>query len=287
MKTETEKPNSPVRLPKRVRESSKRDYGRLLILAGSRGYTGAPSFASRAAVRGGAGLVWLGVPESIYAVTAVKNDEAMPFPLPCDAQGRLTAEALPEVEARLERMSCLAIGPGLGRSAGVTEFVQGALAASRVPTVVDADALWALSRDMSSLEDAACPLVLTPHEGEFAMLGGLLDGDRVASARRFASRWGCTLVLKGSGSVVAFPDGECYVNQTGNPGMARGGSGDVLTGLMAAMLCQLPFRDAVRAAVYLHGLAGDMAAGELGEYGMTPTDMIRLLPAALKTVTEE
>lgn len=287
MKTETEKPNSPVRLPKRVRESSKRDYGRLLILAGSRGYTGAPSFASRAAVRGGAGLVWLGVPESIYAVTAVKNDEAMPFPLPCDAQGRLTAEALPEVEARLERMSCLAIGPGLGRSAGVTEFVQGALAASRVPTVVDADALWALSRDMSSLEDAACPLVLTPHEGEFAMLGGLLDGDRVASARRFASRWGCTLVLKGSGSVVAFPDGECYVNQTGNPGMARGGSGDLLTGLMAAMLCQLPFRDAVRAAVYLHGLAGDMAAGELGEYGMTPTDMIRLLPAALKTVTEE
>lgn len=287
MKTETEKPNSPVCLPKRARESSKRDYGRLLILAGSRGYTGAPSFASRAAVRGGAGLVWLGVPESIYAVTAVKNDEAMPFPLPCDAQGRLTAEALPEVEARLERMSCLAIGPGLGRSAGVTEFVQGALAASRVPTVVDADALWALSRDMSSLEDAACPLVLTPHEGEFAMLGGLLDGDRVASARRFASRWGCTLVLKGSGSVVAFPDGECYVNQTGNPGMARGGSGDVLTGLMAAMLCQLPFRDAVRAAVYLHGLAGDMAAGELGEYGMTPTDMIRLLPAALKTVTEE
>ena len=287
MKTETEKPNSPVRLPKRARESSKRDYGRLLILAGSRGYTGAPSFASRAAVRGGAGLVWLGVPESICAVTAVKNDEAMPFPLPCDAQGRLTAEALPEVEARLERMSCLAIGPGLGRSAGVTEFVQGALAASRVPTVVDADALWALSRDMSSLEDAACPLVLTPHEGEFAMLGGLLDGDRVASARRFASRWGCTLVLKGSGSVVAFPDGECYVNQTGNPGMARGGSGDVLTGLMAAMLCQLPFRDAVRAAVYLHGLAGDMAAGELGEYGMTPTDMIRLLPAALKTVTEE
>ncbi len=287
MKTETEKPNSPVRLPKRVRESSKRDYGRLLILAGSRGYTGAPSFTSRAAVRGGAGLVWLGVPGSIYAVTAVKNDEAMPFPLPCDAQGRLTAEALPEVEARLERMSCLAIGPGLGRSAGVTEFVQGALAASRVPTVVDADALWALSRDMSSLEDAACPLVLTPHEGEFAMLGGLLDGDRVASARRFALRWGCTLVLKGSGSVVAFPDGECYVNQTGNPGMARGGSGDVLTGLMAAMLCQLPFRDAVRAAVYLHGLAGDMAAGELGEYGMTPTDMIRLLPAALKTVTEE
>ena len=274
-------------LPRRASDTNKYDYGRVLIVGGCVGYTGAPTLCARAALRCGAGLVSVGVPEAIYAVTAVKNYEAMPFPLPCDAQGRLTAEALPEVEARLERMSCLAIGPGLGRSAGVTEFVQGALAASRVPTVVDADALWALSRDMSSLEDAACPLVLTPHEGEFAMLGGLLDGDRVASARRFASRWGCTLVLKGSGSVVAFPDGECYVNQTGNPGMARGGSGDVLTGLMAAMLCQLPFRDAVRAAVYLHGLAGDMAAGELGEYGMTPTDMIRLLPAALKTVTEE
>lgn len=287
MKTEKDKVNSPVRLPRRARDSSKRDYGRLLILAGSRGYTGAPSFASRAAVRGGAGLVWLGVPEAVYAITAVKNDEAMPFPLPCDGEGRLTAEALPEVEARLERMNCLAMGPGLGRSAGVMEFVQGALAASRVPTVMDADALWALSRDMSALEQAVCPLVLTPHEGEFAMLGGLLDGDRVSAARRFAERRGCTLVLKGEGSVIAFPDGEYYVNPTGNPGMARGGSGDVLTGLMAAMLCQLPFREAVRAAVYLHGLAGDLAAAELGEYGMTPTDIIARLPAALKTVTEE
>lgn len=152
--------------------------------------------------------------------------------------------------------------------------------------MVDADALWALSRDMGVLENAACPTVLTPHEGEFTYLGGRLSGDRVSDARRFAERWGCTLVLKGEGSVIAFPDGECYVNRTGNPGMAKGGSGDVLTGLMAAMLCQLPFRDAVRAAVYLHGLAGDLAASELGEYGMTPSDIIAYLPAALKTVTE-
>ena len=199
----------------------------------------------------------------------------------------VTSEAVPEVEARLERMDCLAIGPGLGRSEGVIELVQGALAASRVPTVVDADALWALSRDMSVLENAACPAVLTPHEGEFALLGGLLNGDRVSSARRFAERFGCTLVLKGQGSVIAFPDGDYRVNPTGNPGMARGGSGDVLTGIMAAMLCQLPFREAVKAAVYVHGLAGDLAAQELGEYGMTPTDMIRLLPAALRSLTEE
>lgn len=287
MKNENEKLNTAPALPKRARDSSKRDYGRLLILGGCRGYTGAPTFASRAAVRAGAGLVWLGVPESIYGITAVKNDEAMPFPLPCDERGRLSADAVPEVEARLEHMSCLAIGPGLGRSGGVTELVQGALAASRVPTVVDADALWALSRDMSVLENAACPTVLTPHEGEFAYLGGLLSGDRVSSARRFAERWGCTVVLKGQSSVIAFPDGDYVVNRTGNPGMARGGSGDVLTGITAAMLCQLPFREAVKAAVYIHGLAGDMAAAELGEYGMTPTDMIRLLPAALKTLTEE
>lgn len=286
MKSGTAKPNTPPLLPRRARESSKRDYGRLLILAGSTGYTGAPNFASRSAVRSGAGLVWLGVPERIYGICALKNDEAMPFPLPCDGRGRLTAEALPEVEARLERMDCLAIGPGLGRSEGVVELVQGVLAASRVPTVLDADALWALSRDMRALEEAACPCVLTPHEGEFALLGGLLDGDRVSSARRFAERWGCTLVLKGSGSVIAFPDGECFVNGTGNPGMARGGSGDVLTGVIAALLCQLPFREAARAAVYIHGLAGDLAAAERGEYGMTPTDMTDQLPAALKTVTE-
>ena len=165
MKSGIAKPNTPPLLPRRARESSKRDYGRLLILAGSTGYTGAPNFASRSAVRSGAGLVWLGVPERIYGICALKNDEAMPFPLPCDGRGRLTAEALPEVEARLERMDCLAIGPGLGRSEGVVELVQGVLAASRVPTVLDADALWALSRDMRALEEAACPCVLTPHEG--------------------------------------------------------------------------------------------------------------------------
>ncbi|MFR3291206.1 MAG: NAD(P)H-hydrate dehydratase [Lachnospiraceae bacterium] len=148
-------------------------------------------------------------------------------------------------------MSCLAIGPGLGRSAGVTEFVQGALAASRVPTVVDADALWALSRDMSSLEDAACPW--SSHRTRGVRHAGRACSTATGSLPRAAlPRAGAVrVVLKGSGSVVAFPDGECYVNQTGNPGMARGGSGDVLTGLMAAMLCQLPFRDAVRAAVYI------------------------------------
>ena len=276
----------PPTLPRRRRDASKHDFGRLLIVAGSVGYTGAPTLAARAAVRGGAGLVYLGVPERIYAVTAVKNDEAMPFPLPCGGDGLLSPEAVPELLRRLEKCDVLAVGPGLGRSDGIVELVSGLLRASRVPTVLDADALWALSRAPELLERAACPLVLTPHAREFERLGGDLSAPREEAALRFAREHGCALVLKGRGTVCAFPDGECYVNPTGNPGMARGGSGDVLTGLMGALLCQLPFRKAVCAAVYLHGLAGDMCAAELGEYGMTPTDMIERLPQAMRSVTE-
>ena len=285
MKTPSDNQMPPT-LPRRRRDASKHDFGRLLIVAGSVGYTGAPSLASRAAVRGGAGLVYLGVPEAIYAVTAVKNDEAMPFPLKCGPDGLISPEALPELEERMAKCDVLAVGPGLGRSDGIVELVSGLLRASRVPTVLDADALWALSRAPELLERAACPLVLTPHAREFERLGGDLSAPREEAALRFAREHGCALVLKGRGTVCAFPDGECYVNPTGNPGMARGGSGDVLTGLMGALLCQLPFRRAVCAAVYLHGLAGDMCAAELGEYGMTPTDMIERLPQAMRSVTE-
>ena len=285
MKTPSDNQMPPT-LPRRRRDASKHDFGRLLIVAGSVGYTGAPTLASRAAVRGGAGLVYLGVPERIYAVTAVKNDEAMPFPLKCGPDGLISPEALPELEERMAKCDVLAVGPGLGRSAGVTALVGALLEASRVPTVLDADALWALSRAPELLERAACPLVLTPHAREFERLGGDLSAPREEAALRFAREHGCALVLKGRGTVCAFPDGECYVYPTGNPGMARGGSGDVLTGLMGALLCQLPFRRAVCAAVYLHGLAGDMCAAELGEYGMTPTDMIERLPQAMRSVTE-
>lgn len=285
MKTPSDNQMPPT-LPRRRRDASKHDFGRLLIVAGSVGYTGAPTLASRAAVRGGAGLVYLGVPEAIYAVTAVKNDEAMPFPLKCGPDGLISPEALPELEERMAKCDALAVGPGLGRSAGVTALVGALLEASRVPTVLDADALWALSRAPELLERAACPLVLTPHAREFERLGGDLSAPREEATLRFAREHGCALVLKGRGTVCAFPDGECYVNPTGNPGMARGGSGDVLTGLMGALLCQLPFRRAVCAAVYLHGLAGDMCAAELGEYGMTPTDMIERLPQAMRSVTE-
>lgn len=286
MKTDELKKAAPVSLPRRDRAASKRDFGRVLIVAGSVGYTGAPALATRAAVRGGAGLVSLGVPEAIYPIAAVKCDEAMPFPLPCGEDGLLTPEALDPLRSRLERADCLALGPGLGRSEGVRELVLALLREAALPVVLDADGLWAASADPDALREAPGRLVLTPHEGEFARLGGDLSAGREAAALGFAGRYGCTLVLKGMNTVAAFPDGDCYINSTGNPGMARGGSGDVLTGLMAALLCQLPFRDAVRAAVYLHGLSGDMCAVELGEYGMTPGDIIEKLPSAMKTITE-
>lgn len=278
---------TPFSLPRRRRDASKHDFGRLLIVAGSVGYTGAPSLASRAAVRGGAGLVYLGVPEAIYAVTAVKNDEAMPFPLKCGPDGLISPEALPELEERMAKCDVLAVGPGLGRSDGIVELVSGLLRASRVPTVLDADALWAVSRVPEALSEAGCSVVLTPHMGEFERLGGSVSAPREEAAVSFARSHGCAVVLKGQGTVCAFPDGDWSVNTTGNPGMARGGSGDVLTGLMGALLCYLPFRRAVRTAVYLHGLAGDLCAARLGEYGMTPMDMIGRIPDAMKSITEE
>ena len=276
----------PPTLPRRRRDASKHDFGRLLIVAGSVGYTGAPTLAARAAVRGGAGLVYLGVPERIYAVTAVKNDEAMPFPLPCGGDGLLSPEAAPELLRRLEKCDALAFGPGLGRSAGVTALVGALLEASRVPTVLDADALWAISREMGLLERAACPLVLTPHAREFERLGGDLSAPRGGGRAALRARTRLRAGAQGAWDGLRLPGRGMLCKPDGQPRHGPRRSGDVLTGLMGALLCQLPFRKAVCAAVYLHGLAGDMCAAELGEYGMTPTDMIERLPQAMRSVTE-
>ena len=280
---------APCLLPRRARESSKHDYGRLLIVGGSVGYSGAPTLASRAAVRGGAGLVHLAVPRDIYTIAAVKNDEAMTMPVNCDENGVMTAGAIPELERTLSRCDVLAMGPGFGRSEGVVEIVRTLAFETSAQVVIDADALWALSQlEPDFLAGLKKPTVLTPHEGEFTRhLGGDLSAGREEAARRFAREKRCIMVLKGANTVVAFPDGKTYVNHSGNPGLARGGSGDALTGIMGAMLCQFPAEKAVPLAVYLHGLAGDIAAEEKGEYGMTITDVIDALPEAMKLITEE
>jgi len=273
-----------ISLPRRKRDTHKGDYGKLLLICGSTGYTGAPSLAAYGAVRSGAGLVFLGVPESIYIITAVKNTEAMPYPLPCDGEGRLTTQALPWIREKLLQCDVCLIGPGLGRSGQITQLVQQVIRTSKIPLIIDADGINAVSENIHILDEATCPIILTPHEGEFRRLGGNPE-NRLQAAGSFAIRHSCTLVLKGAKTVTATGDGMAYVNTTGNPGMAKGGSGDTLAGIMAALAGQkLQPERAAYTAVWLHGKAGDVAAQKLGEYAMTPTDLIDALPEVLKLV---
>ena len=278
-----------IRLPRRPLDAHKGDFGRCASLGGSVGYTGAPVLAAQAAVRSGAGLVSVGVPTPIWAVAAAKLDEAMPYPLPAGKEGQLSLEAGEAIHARLAGCGVCLIGPGLGRGNGVAAVVRHLLSEIHIPVVLDADGINALEGHMDVL-DARQGLhtILTPHDGEFARLGGdLSDGDRLGAARRFAMEHGCCLVLKGHRTITAFPDGAAYVNTTGNPGMAKGGSGDVLAGVILALLGQgLPARQAVPVAVCLHGAAGDLCAREIGEYGMTPTDMVAALPRVFKQYAE-
>lgn len=228
-------------LPRRASDTNKYDYGRVLIVGGCIGYTGAPTLCARAALRCGAGLVSVGVPEAIYAVTAVKNDEVMPFPLP-SAEGKLARDALPVLLERLEKSDVCVLGPGLGRNDTLTALVQAVVMQSGTPLVLDADALFAVAQDAAVLERARAPIVLTPHDGEFARLAGPDKTGRAEAASDFAVRHGCTVVRKGPETVCAFPDGDAAVLRVGNPGMAKGGSGDVLAGMLGALLCQMPAR---------------------------------------------
>ena len=267
-----------IRLPRRSADTHKGDCGRLFILAGSRGYTGAAALCARSAVRGGAGLGTVAVPEEIYPIVAVKCDEAMVWPLPEDDEAVL--EKAKGCDAAL-------IGPGLGQGERGSRLVLALLRALDCPVILDADGLNIISRHIDVLDGRSGATVLTPHEGEFARLAGcpLPVRDRVGMARRFAQAHHCTLVLKGHRTVTAFPDGTCAVNPTGNPGLAKGGSGDVLAGLMAALAVQ-GIDNAVPAAVWLHGRAGDLAAEDKGEYGMTPSDVIERIPFAINELVE-
>lgn len=258
-------------LPARKRDTHKSDYGKLLILGGCVGYTGAVSLCARGALRSGAGLVSVGVPEDIYPIIAVKLEEAMPFPM----HRPLRFE---DISDRLAASTACVIGPGMGRSEDSQAFVRAVLRSAQIPTVVDADALFAVKDRLSLLEGK----IITPHAGEFARLGGDYTGNPVDDALTFAELYDCTVVLKGHETVVAFPDGKVYVCPVGNPGMATGGSGDVLAGIIGGLLGQLPIEQAVVYGVCIHGAAGDLCARELGEYSMLPSDMIEALPRVMK-----
>lgn len=268
-------------LPDRDALAHKGNFGRILLLCGSRGYTGAAYLAAMGALRCGAGLVYLGVPESIYTIEAVKLNEPIVFSLP-EEEGKLAVSAADEIRTLLPKMDAVLIGPGLGQSKGALTALKTVLREFPGPVVLDADGINLLAQHKYLLRGRTASTVLTPHEGEFARLVDDLGPDRLTAAEKLAGELGCIVALKGHGTIIT--DGICaYRNPTGNPGMAVGGSGDVLAGMVTALLGQgISPLEATAAAVWLHGAAGDLCAEKLGQYAMLPTDLLEELPRLMK-----
>lgn len=275
-------------LPVRPRFSHKGDFGRVLLVCGSVGFTGAAALAARAALRTGAGLITVATPRQVWPIVAAKLDEPMVMPMAEDKAGRLSLQAAPALAQLLAKADACLIGPGLGRSEELDALVAALVGEARCPVVLDADGINAMAGHIDRLREAACPLILTPHDGEFLRLSpsaALPPADfdtRADRAMMLARQLGAVVLLKGYRTAIT--DGKrLYRNETGNPGMATGGSGDVLAGMLVSLLGQgLAPLEAAAAAAWLHGEAGDRCAAERGEYGMTPSDLIdaasRLLP---------
>ncbi|CAH2031444.1 NAD(P)H-hydrate dehydratase [Trichlorobacter ammonificans] len=271
---------------RRARTAHKGNCGHCLVVAGSPGKTGAAVLAANSAVRAGAGLVTLALPEQLHQIAEVKTTEVMTVALPALENGFLAAQARPVIEGLLAARDVLALGPGIDRHPETVALVHGLLESATLPMVIDADGLNAIAEDRSVLQRRAPQtVVLTPHPGEMARLHGAPIPDvaavRIAVAQEFARTHGVYLVLKGARTIMVAPNGLTAINGSGNPGMASGGMGDVLTGIIAALLAQgYPPWNACRLGVYLHGLAGDLVAGEQGEIGMTASDLMERLPRA-------
>ncbi|MDT8900014.1 NAD(P)H-hydrate dehydratase [Anaeroselena agilis] len=275
-------------LPPRRPWAHKGTGGRVALVAGSPGLTGAAALASMAAVRAGAGLVTVGIAAGLNAIMEVKLTEVMTKPLPEETCGIIGPAAVEEIAAIAETADVLAIGPGLGRAAETVDAVREIVRNVRCPLVIDADGLNALAGHTESLLETEALAVLTPHPGELARLTGrplpVINADRLGAARDAATGLGAIVVLKGPGTVIAYPDGEAFINTTGNAALATGGTGDVLTGVIAALVAQgLTSHDAAVAGVYLHGLAGELAAGARLA-GMAAGDLLPALPAAIASL---
>ena len=279
-------PRDLPRPPARPQAASKRDFGRVLVVGGSSGMAGAPALTASAALKSGAGLVEALVPQPVVAIAAGFDPCVMTRGLEASAAGTFAAGAAAGVVHALDRASALAIGPGLGRASEIAALVATLWRDAPLPAVFDADALWALSLvDPPARRDHVGPRVVTPHAGEMLRLAGRdpagpAAADRVELARlarAFATESGAVVILKGSGTLVV-ESGREAVNETGNPGMATAGTGDVLTGVVAALLAQgmEPFA-AARLAAWVHGAAGDAAAGELGQISLTARDLLERL----------
>lgn len=276
-------------LPPRENESHKGSYGRALLIGGSRGMAGAISLSGMAALRSGAGLVKLAVPDVCLDTIAGFEPSYMTVPLPCDDAGRITLAACDLLSEQISAATALACGPGLGRSEDLNQLVAWLYRTVKQPMVFDADALNALASQTSILDAPGGPRIFTPHPGEFARLLGIetvATEDRGKLARELAARTGAVVLVKGHETAIT--DGrQLAYNTTGNPGMATGGTGDVLTGVITAFICQglSPF-DAARLGAHVHGEAGDYAAAEFGPVGMIARDLLRRLPRAIRASRE-
>jgi ADP-dependent NAD(P)H-hydrate dehydratase len=286
--------NRVERLPtlrSRSPDSHKGDFGRVLVVAGSRGMSGAACLAGVSALRGGAGLVRVATPQSVCNSVAAYEPSYLTHPLPENDAGGMSAAALADLLELAKSNDVVALGPGLGQSTAISQTVTNLLATVRRPTVLDADGINALRGRSEPIDALGSLAILTPHPGEFARLVGTdietVQAHREEMAVEFSRRHHNVTVLKGHRSVVT--DGEnTYINTTGNPGMATGGSGDVLTGLIAALVAQgMGPLDAAILGTYVHGLAGDLAACELGQMALIASDIVRFLPAALRTIETE
>jgi len=276
------------KLPPRVMDGHKGIYGRLLILAGSKGMTGAAALAGEAALRAGAGLVYAGIAEEIRNILESKLREVIVQGFPGDGQGNLTPGGLEEIVAFAGRCQALAFGPGLDPGQQTLELLKGLLNKISVPMIIDAGGLGALAADTDLLAQKNAPVIVTPHPGEMARLTGMKTADiqqkRWEIAVEKAYQWDSIVVLKGAHTVVAVPDGEIFVNPTGNPVLSTAGSGDVLTGLIAALLCGgLSAKWAAICGVYLHGLAGDLLLGQNGARGHLAGDLLAFIPRAFNS----
>jgi NAD(P)H-hydrate epimerase len=269
----------------------KGDFGHLLVLAGARGKSGAALLCGGAALRVGTGLVTLGGPSSLNAVFSSVLIEAMTAPLPELPDGSFCLDENAMSQA-MKGKTAIAFGPGVGVSADTVGLTRWLLRQSEAPIVIDADGLNCVATDVGMLRNAQVPVVLTPHPGEMARLlnttNAAIQSNRLDVARSFATEHKCHLILKGANTVIAAPDGRAWINSTGNPGMASGGMGDVLTGITGGLLAQgYPPEEACCLGVFLHGYAGDMAAEEKGEAGILARDLIERLPSGLRALRQE
>jgi hydroxyethylthiazole kinase-like uncharacterized protein yjeF len=268
----------------------KGDRGHLLVLSGSTGKTGAATLTALGALRAGAGLVTLGIPASLNPILENKLTEVMTFPLPETGDGSLSLEAEKEILRLMEGKTAVALGPGLSTHEETSTLVKRIVDRCPLPLVIDADGLTALSGETALLAGRKAETILTPHPGEMARLSGLktaeVQSDRLGTAVGFVERHGCFLVLKGARTLIAEPDGRVYVNPTGNPALSSGGSGDVLTGLTGGLLARgWPTMKSAVGAVYLHGLAADLLAEDMGQVGVLAGELLDVIPELMDSLS--